>query len=309
MTIIKIIEKLYGSQSDDQYYNNQQTEPQYDQNVQDGDGNFDAYQYSQDQNYQQGADPSYQKTDTDYLAAEPGYQQPEPSFQQQDSAYDQATDPSYQQPDPGYQDSSYQPDSNYQQPDYTQDPNYQQPDPNYQEQDPNAAINQSYDQDTANYQVQPENPNYQYPDSSYQQQYSEDNYYNVEPGQDYYHVHETQKNEANDGYQSTYVDPNAETIDYYAGQEATTVPNTDQMGQHRPTANQQDGDESSTTYSENANAPLQPLQPLQQQQPLPVNANASVPNYLQSDTEESIAISNPNQSQNDESDFDFSVKS
>lgn len=73
------------------------------------------------------------------------------------------------------------------------------------------------------------------------------------------------------------------------------------------TATDQGGDESSTSYSENVNTP----QPPPQDQPYinQANATSTVPNYLQSDTDESAAISHPNESQHDESDFDFSVKS
>lgn len=63
------------------------------------------------------------------------------------------------------------------------------------------------------------------------------------------------------------------------------------------------------------NTPLQQQQLQTEQQPHHhdtqyINqSHTSVPNYLQSDTDDSAAISYQQQSQNDESDFDFSVKS
>lgn len=212
------------------------------------------------------------------------------------SDYNQAAAYEYQPENLNYQDTQYeQSNAVYEQQQQHENSPYQQSDSNYQYQE--AAYQQP--------------PNYQETsvDPSSTTQYNPDNYYTTEPGENYYN--ESEQSNADLAYQNApYTNSNA---DYYAGQTNANdeMGNGDNVVSNYTALGQQGsgGDESSTTFSANANTPEHREQQQQQQQQfMNSNNNTAVTNYLQSD-EESAAISHGNQSQNDESDFDFSVKS
>lgn len=308
-------------QVDQPYYDNQQLKQQYDQaNTIESDPNayttaeaYNEYQYTDDTNYAQGSSQNFPSTN-------PTFQQENEQNYQENTAY-------------GQQDISYQPqDSNY----TADNTEYAQKDNDYAQQNeqynqgeyqyetaPTDDLNVQYTDSNGIYQreqlYQQEDPNYQYQETSYQHDanyqqggngYDQNNYYNVEPGENYY-----TQNEQGDGnggnYQNTYADPNNTDSQYYTQLNPTiSVPNGNENNAvANYTVADQVGDESSTSYSENVYTPTPQLPPQDQAYINQTNTTAIVTNYLQSDTDESAALSYPNQNQHDESDFDFSLKS
>lgn len=299
-----------------QYAESNQTE---DQNaIYQTDDNYSGYQYNADVSYDQPNEQQniFQSENEDNYQSDLTYGQQDSDYQPQDTNYSANTDANsgqQQQPSEEYGPSG---EYEYQEQQPQENANYEQLNTQYDPQAYNSST--AYQQDDAHYQYsdtgyqqQPES-DYAQESSNIQPQYNRDDYYSVEPGENYYNDNEQNATDM------TYPNANVANADYYtdltanvAGNAATNNTTVESnysfSGQQQP---QQPGDESSaTTYSDNM------AQSQHEQTPF-MNVNndvvgaGTVPNYLNSDAEESVtANSYPNQNQNDESDFDFSVKS
>lgn len=306
------------------------------------DDNYNAYEYGagepsveQPHTFRRENENDYEESFV-YGQQGAGYRPSDPNYPAtNDDEFVQQTQQQQQHSPQQHQSQDFNPTGEYE---YQQ----QQPQENVNYDQINARYDESaYDPNVTAYQ-QPEATNYQYSATEYQQQpqseyvqessdlqpqYSQDNYYAVEPGENYYN--DPAPNASDMTYPTAYADTNVTNTDYYTDLTANNAGNPvaddatvesnyayDEQQQQQQTGGDESSHTNSTTYTDNVQQQQQQQQQHEHEQTQFANVNnrgdadGPVPNYLHSDAEESVTTNSyPNQMQNDESDFDFSVKS